>query len=136
MSRFPTADHLASWAGMCPGNHESAGKRKSGKTTQGSRWLKSTLVQSAWAVSHTKDSYFRAYFRRLVGRRGKKRALVALGHSLLTTIYHVLKTGRPYADLGVDYLDKLDAKRITRSHVRRLENLGYTVILTRPEEAA
>jgi transposase len=82
MSRFPTADHLASWAGICCGSNESAGKRKSGKTTKGSRWLRTALVQAAWAASHTKDSYFRAQFRRLVGRRGKKRALVAVAHSL------------------------------------------------------
>jgi transposase len=136
MSRFPTAGHLASWAKMCPGNHQSGGKRKSGATTQGSRWLRSALVQSAWAASHTKDSYFRSYFRRLASRRGKKKALIAVGHSLLTTIYHVLKTGRPYADLGVNYFEKLDEQRIVHSHVRRLETLGYTVTLTRPEEAA
>jgi len=136
MTRFPTAAHLASWAGLCPGSHESAGKRKSGKTTKGSRWLRATLVQAAWAASHTKHSYFGAQYRRLVGRRGKKRALVALAHSLLVVIYHVLLTGRPYHDLGVGYFDKLDASRIVQSHVRRLERLGYTVTLAPIAEAA
>ena len=129
MTRFPTDGHLASWAGLCPGSHESAGKRKGGRTTKGSRWLRDTLVQSAWAASHTKHSYFGAQYRRLVGRRGKKRALVAVAHTLLVTIYHVLRTGRPYHDLGVDYFEKLDAARIVRSHVRRLQALGYTVTL-------
>jgi transposase len=129
MAPFPSDDHLASWAGLCPGSHESAGKRQRGTTTKGSRWLRATLVQAAWAASHTKHSYFGAQYRRLVGRRGKKRALIAVAHALLVTIYHVLRTGRPYRDLGVDYLDKLDAGRIVRSHVRRLEALGYTVTL-------
>jgi len=136
MTRFPTDDHLASWAGICPGSHESAGKRKRGKTTKGSRWLRAALVQAAWAASHTKDSYFGAQYRRLVGRRGKKRALVAVAHSLLVVIYHGLRTGRPYQDLGVDYFEKLDAARIVKSHVRRLERLGYTVTLAPLAEAA
>lgn len=134
--RFPTDDHLASWAGICPGSHESAGKRKSGKTTKGSRWLRAALVQAAWAASHTKASYFGAQYRRLVGRRGKKRALVAVAHSLLVVTYHVLRTGRPYQDLGADYFEKLDATRIVTSHVRRLERLGYAVTLAPLAEAA
>jgi transposase len=136
MTRFPTDAHLASWAGICPGSHESAGKRQSGKTTKGSRWLRAALVQAAWAATHTKHSYFGAQYRRLVGRRGKKRALVAVAHSLLVVIYHVLRTGRQYHDLGVDYFEKLDASRIIRSHVRRLENLGYMVTLAPLQEAA
>ncbi len=136
MSRFPTEDHLASWSGMCPGSEETGGKRKSGKTTKGSRWLRATLVQAAGAASHCKASYFRAQFRRLVGRRGKKRALVAVGHSLLVVIYHMLRTGRPYHDLGAAYFDKLDAHRIVSSHVRRLEGLGYKVTLVASPEAA
>lgn len=136
MTRFPTDDHLASWAGICPGSHESAGKRKSGKTTKGSRWLRAALVQAAWAASHTKASYFGAQYRRLVGRRGKKRALVAVAHSLLVVTYHVLRTGRPYQDLGADYFEKLDATRIVTSHVRRLERLGYAVTLAPLAEAA
>lgn len=136
MTRFPTDDHLASWAGICSGNNESGGKRKSGKTPKGSRWLRTSLVQAAWAASHTKDSYFHAQFHRLVGRRGKKRALVAVAHSLLIVIYHILLTGRPYCDLGVDYFDKLDSTRIVKSHVRRLERLGYKVTLVASQEAA
>ncbi len=136
MSRFPTAEHLASWTGICPGSHESGGKRKSGKSTKGSRWLRTALVQAAWAASHSQDSYFRAQFRRLVGRRGKKRALVAVAHSLLVVIYHMLRTGRPYKDLGVAYFDKLDSQRIVGSHVRRLESLGYKVTLVASQEAA
>jgi len=88
MDTFPSAQHLSSWAGVCPGNHESAGKRKSGKTTKGNRWLRSALSQSAWAASRKKNSYFQAQYRRLAGRRGKKRAIVAVAHSLLTIIYH------------------------------------------------
>jgi transposase len=136
MSCFPTDDHLASWAGICPGSHESGGKRKSGKTTKGSRWLRAALVQSAWAATHTKSSYFRAQYRRLVGRRGKKRALVAVAHSLLVVIYHMLLTGRPFQDLGIDYFDKLDGARIVKGHVKRLESLGYKVTLTAREQAA
>ena len=87
MERFPTADHLASWAGMCPGNDESAGKRRSGRTTKGERWLRATLTQAAWAASHTKGTYLAAQYHRLAKRRGKKRALVAVGHTLLTIAY-------------------------------------------------
>lgn len=136
MGQFPTDAHLASWAGICPGNNESGGKRKSGRTTKGSRWLKAALVQAAWAASHTKKSYFHAQYRRLAGRRGKKRALVAVAHSLLTVIYHILLTDCTYEDLGVGYFDKLDQARIIRTHVRRLESLGYTVTLAASPQAA
>jgi transposase len=91
MERFPTADHLASWAGMSPGNDQSAGKRRSGRTTKGDRWLRQTLTQAAWAASHTKTTYLSAQYHRLAARRGKKRAIVALGHTLLTIVYYVLK---------------------------------------------
>ena len=136
MDQFPTDNHLSSWAGICPGSHESGGKRKSGKTTKGSRWLRAALLQSAWAATHTKKSYFRAQYRRLVGRRGKKRALVAVAHSLLVVIYHMLKNGCAYRDLGADYFDRLDTDRIVKTHVRRLESLGYTVTLSATECAA
>ncbi len=98
--------------------------------------LRAALNQSAWAASRTKNSYFRAQYRRLVGRRGKKRALVAVAHSLLVVIYHVLLSEEPYQDLGVDYFDKLNTSRIVKSHVRRLEKLGYDVTLVPVEEAA
>jgi transposase len=129
MGQFPTAGHLASWAGMCPGNNESAGKRKSGKTTKGSRWLRQVLTQAAWAASHTKGTYLAAQYRRLSQRRGCKRALVAVGHTLLVIIYHVLKRGTTYQELGADFLERLEPARLTRQLVRRLEALGHKVTL-------
>jgi len=136
MSRFPGAGHLASWAGMCSGNRESAGKRRSGRTTKGGRWLRATLVRVAWAASHTKGTYLQAQYRRLAGRRGKKRALVALAHTILGIIYHVLKGGATYRELGADYFDRLDSERLTRALVRRLEGLGHKVTLQPQEPAA
>jgi transposase len=136
MEQFPTAAHLASWAGMCPGNNESAGKRKSGRTTKGSRWLRQVLTQAAWAASHTKDTYLAAQYRRLAARRGKKRALVALGHTLLVIIYHLLKGGGTYQELGGDFLERLEPERLTRQLVRRLEKLGHQVTLKPKEDAA
>jgi len=129
MAQFPTADHLASWAGMCPGNNESAGKRRSGHTTKGNRWLKRILVQAAWAASHTKGTYLTAQYHRLAKRRGRKRALVALGHTLLVIIYHMLKRGTTYAELGPDFLDRLEPERLTRQLVKRLQSLGHKVTL-------
>jgi len=129
MNQFPSDGHLAAWAGMCSGNDESAGKRRSGKTTKGSRWLRQTLVQAAWAASHAKDSYLAARFRRLAARRGRKRALVAVGHSILVIVYHLLKNGTEYHDLGGNYFDKLNPERLTRYLVRRLERLGHKVTL-------
>ena len=127
LAPFASAAQLASWAGMCPGNDESAGKRKSGKTTKGNRWLREVLVQSAWPASRTKGSYLAAQFRRLAGRRGKKRAAVAVGHTLLVVIFHLLKGKATYQDLGADYFDRLDQGRVTRGLVRRLEQLGLKV---------
>ena len=129
MSRFRSAAHIASWAGMCPGNNESAGKRKSGKTRKGSRWLRRSLTQAAWAASHTKGSYLQAQFRRLVGKRGKKRALIAVGHSILVIIYTMLKNQVDYRDLGGDYFDRQNPARLTKYLVRRLEKLGHEVTL-------
>jgi len=136
MGQFPTADHLASWAGMCPGNNESAGKRKSGRTTKGSRWLRQMLTQAAWAASHTKDTYLAAQYRRLAARRGKKRALVALGHTLLVIMYHLLKQRTTYKELGGDFLERLEPDRQTRQLVKRLEKLGHNVILQPKEDVA
>jgi transposase len=136
MKQFPTGGHLAVWAGICPGNNKTGGKSKSGRTTKGNRWLRTALVQAAWAASHAKGSYFHAQFRRLVGRRGKKRALVAVAHSLLVVIHVLLSTGAEYEDLGADYFDRRDEDRIVRSHVNRLERLGYKVTLETYEEAA
>ena len=129
MHPFPTHGHLASWAGICPGNEESAGKRRRRRITPGNRWLKRTLVQAAWAGSHTKHTYLASQYRRLVGRRGKKRALVAVGHSLLVIFYHLLKNGSTYADLGGDFFDRLEPERLTRYYVKRLERLGHKVTL-------
>jgi transposase len=136
MERFPTADHLASWAGMSPGNDQSAGKRRSGRTTKGDRWLRQTLTQAAWAASHTKATYLSAQYHRLAARRGKKRAIVALGHTLLTIAYHVLKHQTTYVELGADFLDRLDPDRLTRQLVKRLEKLGHRVTLEPRDNAA
>ena len=136
MSRFPSHEHLASWAAMCPGNRESAGKRKSGHTNHGNRWLRTALVQAAWAASHSKNTYLAAQYRRLAGRRGKKRAIVAVGHTMLVMIYHMLKDGVDYQELGHDYLDRLQPHRLTRYLVKRLESLGHQVTLQPVNQAA
>jgi transposase len=130
MRVFPTAAHLASWAGVCPGQRESAGKRGSSRARHGNRWLRTILVQAAWAASHTKDTYLSALYHRLVGRRGKKRALMAVAHAQLTIAYHLLKQSDTYRELGADYFDRLDSGRATRKLVHRLEQLGHTVTLS------
>lgn len=135
MTPFPTADHLASWAGMCPGNEQSAGKRRTGRTPMGNRWLKQLLVQVGWAASRTKDSYLRAQYHRLARRRGKKRAVIAVGHSVLRIAYHMLKRGTTYQDLGPDYLEKKQSDRLTQQLVRRLESLGHKVVLEKTPAA-
>ena len=129
LNPFPTHQQLAAWAGMCPGNEESAGKRRKRRITPGNRWLKRTLVQAAWAASHTKNSYLASQYRRLAGRRGKKRALIAVGHSILVILYYLLKEGSQYADLGADFFDHLEPERLTRYYVKRLERLGHSVKL-------
>lgn len=131
MAQFPSAAHISSWAGVCPGNNESAGKRRSGKTTKGSRWLRRSLCQAAWAAARSCDTYFSAQYKRLAPRRGKKRAIMAVAHSLLVTIYHMLKTRTPYRDLGANWFDQLHPEKLTRYLVRRLETLGYKVSLER-----
>ena len=129
MGQFPDEDHLSSWAGMSPGNEESAGKRIRQRTTKGNRWLRRALVEAAWAASHTKRSYLGAQSRRLAARRGKKRALIAVGHTLLVIFYHLLKKEVRYIDLGPDYFDKLKPEQFRRYLVKRLESLGYVVTL-------
>lgn len=136
MDQFPSAEHLASWAGMCPGNNESAGKRKSGATPKGNRWLRRTLNQSAWAASHTKNTYLSAQYRRLAARRGKKRAIIAVGHTILKIVYHMLKHKAPYHDLGNDYFDNLNSESLKRHLVKRLEKLGHKVTLEPLKEVA
>jgi transposase len=126
---FATHENLASWAGMCPGNEESAGKRQRRRITPGNRWLKRTLVQAAWGASRTKNSYLASQYRRLAGRRGRKRALIAVGHSLLVILYHMLKARTSYTDLGRDFLDRLEPDRLTHYYVKRLERLGHKVTL-------
>jgi transposase len=129
MSRFPTAGHLASWVGICPGNHESAGKRLSGKTRKGNRWLKPLLLEAGWGAGRTKRTYLGAQYGRLCRRRGKKKAAMAVGHSILVAAYHVLRDGIGYRDLGFDHFDKLATDRLTRHYVHRLEQLGHQVTL-------
>ncbi len=130
MDQFPSDAHLSSWTGICPGNEESAGKRKRSKTTKGNRWLRRALTQAAWAATHTKDSYLGAQYHRLAGRRGKKRALVAVAHTLLVIIYHIIKYRVDYQDLGPDYFLRLEPERQKRYLVKRLEQLGYEVQLS------
>jgi transposase len=134
MSQFPTEENLSSWAGMCPGNNETGGKRKSGKTTKGSRWLRATLGEIAWAASRTKGTYLSAHYKRIVRRRGKKRAIIAVGHTMLVMSYHMIKNRLPYNELGDDYFNKMDEEKFTINMVKRLEKLGYNVELTKKEE--
>jgi transposase len=130
MSRFPSAAHLASWAGLCPGNDESAGKRRSGRTRFGNRWLKQMLVQCAWAAARTKRSYFHGMYQRIKARRGHKRALIAIAHAMLTTMWHLLSRASDYTDLGFVQQHRQNPQRLTRHLVQRLEQLGYSVALT------
>ena len=129
MSRFPTAARISSWAGVSPGNNESAGKRKSGRTGHGNPWLRSALVEAAWAAARTKGSYLSAQYHRLAPRRGAKRAILAVAHSILVIIYHLLRDGTTYQDLGSSYFDQRNAQAVLRRSVRRLEGLGYRVTL-------
>jgi transposase len=136
MSRFASAGHLASWAGMCPGNNESAGKRISGRTRKGSPWLRQVLVEAAHGASHTKNSYLSAQYRRLAARRGRKKALIAVGHSILVMAYYVLTRKETYQDLGGNYFDERERQAVERRLVRRLERLGYQVSLQPIGQAA
>ena len=129
MTRFPTAGHLASWAGMCPGNDESAGKRKSGRTRKGSPWLRVALTEAAYAAGRGK-TYLSAQYHRLITRRGKKRAALAVGHSILVIVYHLLTRGVPFQDLGFQYFDHRIRPALERRLIRRLEALGNSVVLT------
>ena len=132
MSRFPCADALASWAGVAPGNNESAGKRRSGRTTKGNQALSVALNQAAHGASHTKDTYLSAQYRRLAARRGKKRAIMALMHSILVIANHLIQRSESYRDLGGDYFDKRRPEATAKHLVKRLEQLGYSVSLQQP----
>lgn len=129
MSRFPTAAHLASWAKVCPGNNESAGKRKSGRTGHGNAWLRHALVEVARAASRTKNTYVSAQYRRIAARRGANRAAVAVAHTILVIIYHILTRGTTYQELGANFYDERDKQAVARRAVKRLEQLGYKVAI-------
>jgi transposase len=127
MSRFPTANHLAAWAGVAPGNNESAGKRYSGKTRKGDQALEVALIQAAHAASHTHNTYLAAQYHRLAARRGKKRAIVAVAHSILVIAYHLIQRKEPYRELGADYFDKRRPEATAKRLLMRLQKLGYDV---------
>lgn len=129
MKRFPTSAHLVSWAGLCPRNDESAGKRRSTRIRKGAPWLKTMLVQCGWAAMRSKDTYLRAQYHRIKSRRGAKKAVVAVAASILTAAYHMLKTGVEYNDLGADHFNRVDKDRQVSKLVNRLTNLGYAVEL-------
>jgi len=127
MERFPDEQHLASWAGLSPGNNESAGKKKSSRTTHGDKWLKAMIVQCAWAATRTKGTYLRSKYDSLAGRRGKKRALVAVGHKIIIAAYFILKNKESYKELGGDFLDKRNREKQIKRHLQKLRDLGVDV---------
>ena len=129
MEQFPSARHLASWAGLCPGSHESAGKQKSGKTRRGNQAVRRFLCQAAWAASRSRKTYLAAQFRRFSKRLGRKRSLIAVARTMLTIAYHLLQRKQSYQELGPDYFERFQTQSIQKNLVRRLERLGNTVIL-------
>jgi len=131
MARFPTAGHLISWARLCPRLDESAGKVRSRKTLKSSAWVKTILVQAAWSAMRTRNSYFRAQFFRIRAHRGANKAIVAVAASILATVYHLIRDGQPYRDLGFNYFQRADDDRIVRRSVARLQQRGYVVTLKR-----
>lgn len=136
MTRFPTAGHLAAWAGVAPGNNESAGKKRSGKTRKGDTWLRVGLVQAARAAVRTKGTYLAAQYRRLVPRRGDKRALVAVAHSILVIAYHIISRKEPYRELGADYFERRKPEATAKRLARQIERLGFQVTLAQVATAA
>lgn len=136
MSCFPSAAHLASWAGLCPGNRQSGGKRLSGKMNKGNARLKATLAEVVWALSRMKENYLSAQYHRFARRMGKKKAVMAVSHSIIVIIYHLLRDKEPYSDLGANYFEALDKQRLEKAAVRRLEGLGYKVTLQPQEEVS
>jgi transposase len=129
MTVFPTAGHLVSWAGLCPGHDESAGKRRSGRTRKGSKWLRIALLEAALAATHSNDTYLAAQYRRLKARRGHSRASIAVCHSILAATRHMLQTGETYRDAGGDYFTRLNPELQTRRLIKQLEALGHHVTL-------
>jgi transposase len=136
MSRFPTAGHLIAWAGLCPGQNESAGKRKSSRLRRGAPWLKTMLVQCAWAAKRAKNSYYSAQFHRLRSRRGPQKAICAVAASILTAIYHMVKSGAPHRDLGADYFDRRAPAAKAKRLVAQLAKLGFAAQLQPLADAA
>jgi len=136
LTRFPTHRHLTSWAGLCPGNNESGGKHHSGKTRKGSPWLRAALIEAARAAGRSKKTYLGAQYRRIAAQRGAKRAAVAVAHSILVIVYHILTRHEPYHDLGVTYFDERDRHAVERRLVKRLQALGYDVSLQPTAPAA
>lgn len=129
MSRFSTKNHISSWAGLCPGNNESAGKKKSGKSREGNKYLRACLVECAWANSRNKNTYFYSLYHRISSRKGKNRASIAVAHSLLVVIYQMLKEKKTYNELGPDYFDNLNKNTKVKNLTKRIEALGYTVTI-------
>jgi transposase len=136
MSCFPSAAHLASWAGLCPGNRQSAGKNLSGRTAKGNKRLKAALAEVVWVLSHMKDNYLSAQYHRLARRLGKQKAVIAVAHSLLVIIYHLLRDKQPYRDLGAAFFETREKERVVKGALRRLEGFGYTVTLQPQEEVS
>lgn len=136
MTHFPSADHLASWAGLAPGNHESAGKRLAGRIRKGNQTLCTALVQAAHSAAHTKDTYLAAQYHRLAARRGNKKAIIAVAHSILVIAYHLIQRQEPYRELGADYFDKQRPEATAKRLVHRLERLGFDVKLDRQASVA
>ena len=130
MSRFPSDRHLASWAGLCPGNNESAGKRKSGKTRKGDQWLKRNLIEASLSISRSNSTYLSALYHRIARRRGIKKATVAVAHAIIGIVYHVIAEKLPYREFGADYFDQLNETYLKHNFIKRLESMGYDVILT------
>ena len=136
MKQWPDAKHLASWAGICPGNRESAGKHKRCGTRKGNGWLKSALVEAAWAATRKRDCALSGQYYRLRARLGHKKAIVAVAHSILVIMYECLSHGKTYQELGRDYFDRVQKRSLTDRYVRNLRNLGYEVDLRKEEDAA
>jgi transposase len=131
VEQFPDADHAASWTAICPGNNESAGKRRSGKTRKGDAWLRAALCEAAWAASRTKGTYLSALFRRIAARKGQKRAIVAVAHAILIIAYQMLKHNEPYRELGANYFDKINPEKTATRLIRRLQKMGYQVSIAK-----